>query len=535
MDLRLLRSGKWRIAAFALLLLCVAVMRGRAVAGRLPYSQHIDEIHLTSHANQMLVRHDLNPRFFRYPSLPIYLTLASMRVGAAFGPEVPPNRWKIARKGEPFAPARAFAVPRYVFSAFSVLTAGLVGWIARKLTGCTYMLLVAPLILATSRTFQTSAALYLNVDVVATFFVMAALAVSCAIWARGGPVLRWAVPGALTGMAIASKYSVALAVAPCVLSILLSSSEKRGKKVLAYAAATVFTFFLCVPYSLLTPGPFITDVIYEMNHYRTGHERFDGPPGIPQLVYYTSELFKDYGPATSLLAGVGAAWGLATKRRLVLVLLSLPVLMLLYMATNRVHFLRTVLPVFALFPVFAAAGVHAISSALRSRFQAFGGRPKRSLLALRVGSGLPVAVGCATAILFGNADAIFDRNLAPESRNRARDWLVSNGKDGSVVTAPELRFSNEALKLLGGREMAITAANLTKLVSTRRPAYAVVPAYPIAKRAGLTAAAGTLDAVRAVKGSKVFEADGADSRFRLGTFRSPEVVVNPALVIFRIP
>lgn len=535
MDLRLLRSGKWRVAAFVLLLLCVAAMRGRAVAGRLPYSQHIDEIHLTSHANDMLVRHDLNPRFFRYPSLPIYLTLGSMKVAAALGPNVPPNRWKVARKGEPFAPGLAFAVPRYVFSAFSVLIAALVGWIARKLTGSTYMLFVAPILLATSHTFQTSAVLYLNVDIVATFFVIAALAVSYGTWGREGPAFHWALPGALTGMAIASKYSVALVVVPCVLAIVLSSSERRLQKVLAYSIATLLTFFLCVPYSLLAPGPFLTDVIYEMNHYRTGHERFDGPPGIPQLAYYTSELLKDYGPATSLLAGVGAIWGLANRPRPVFVLLSLPVLMLLYMATNRVHFLRTVLPVFALFPVFAALGVHAMSSASKNAAQALIGRPRRSLLALRAGTGIPVVVGCATAVVFGNVDSIFDRNIAPESRNRASDWLASHGRDGSVVTAPELRFSNEVLRVFGGREMAITAANLTKVVATRRPTYAVVPAYPIAKRAGLTTAPGTLDTVRTMKGTKVFEADGADTRFRLGTFRSPEVVVNPALMIFRIP
>jgi len=139
------------------------------------------------------------------------------------------------------------------------------------------------------------------------------------------------------------------------------------------------------------------------------------------------------------------------------------------------------------------------------------------------------------ALTFGNAGAIFDLNLAPDSRNRARDWLESNAKGGTVATAQELHFANEALRVVGGREMAVTAANLTKLVSKRRPGYAVVPAYPVAKRAGLTASPATLEAVRTMKGAKVFEADGTDSRYRAGTFRVPETVANPALVIFRIP
>jgi hypothetical protein len=534
MDLRLLRSGRWRVAAFGLLLFGVAVMRARAVAGRLPYSQHIDEIHLTSHANGMLVRGDLNPRFFRYPSLPIYLTFGTMKIAAAFGSDVPPNRWKVARKGEPFSPSPVFAVPRFAFSALSVLTMGLVGWMAKKLTGSTYMLLVAPILLATSHTFQTSAVLYLNVDVIATFFVVAALAALCATWGREGRALTVAVPGVVTGMAVASKYSVALVVVPCLLAIALSGSKDRLKRSLVYLAAAAAAFVLCVPYSLLTPRPFFADVVYEMNHYRTGHERFDGPPGIPQLAYYTSELWKDYGPVTSLLACVGAAWGVVMRRRLVLTLLSLPVLMLLYMATNRVHFLRTVLPVFALVPVFAAAGIHALASALQNRIHSLT-RPKQRLFLLRVGAGVPVALGCALGLASGNVDSILDLNMAPDSRNRARDWLKSNAKGGAVVTATELRFSSDALGAVGGREIPVTVANLTKLVASRRPAYVVVPAYPTAKGGELTASPATLEAVRTMKGSKVFEADGVDSRYRPGMFRAPETMANPALVIFRIP
>jgi len=54
-------------------------------------------------------------------------------------------------------------------------------------------------------------------------------------------------------------------------------------------------------------------------------------------------------------------------------------------------------------------------------------------------------------------------------------FILELAKDGSVVTAPELHFSSDALNPIGGREMAVTAANLTKLVSSHRSAYAVVP------------------------------------------------------------
>jgi hypothetical protein len=531
MDPRRLRFGRWRFAAFALLLLCIAVTRGRAIAGRLPYGQHVDEIHLTSHAHEMLVRRDLNPRFFRYPSLPIYLTLGSMRLGAAFGPDVPPSRWKLSHKGDPFSPGSVLAVTRYVFSALSILTLALVGWMARRLTGSALMLLVAPVLLATSRTFQTSAAVYLNVDVVATFFVVAALAVLPSSRLNAGRGLLAVVPGVLTGMAVASKYSVVLVAVPCLLTIVLSRTERKAEKALIYVAVTVLVFVLCVPYSLLTPKAFLTDVLFEVRHYRTGHTQFEGPPGLPQIVYYTTELWKDYGPLTCIFAGIGAAWGVSQKSQPALTLLSLPVLMLLHMATNRVHFLRTVLPIFALVPVFAAAGLYALSSFVRDRACAFTGRPWSSGW-FRSVLGFFVTVGCGVAVALGNFDIVFDRNLEADSRNRATDWLASHAADGSVFVAPDLRFSVESLRLVGGREVTPTIANLGKLAS--RPAYVVVPAYPGPKHDHVALPTATLEALRSIKGAKVYEADGLDTRWQFRGLASG-AVLNPALAIFRVP
>lgn len=524
--------------AFALLLLCVAVTRGRAILGRLPYGQHVDEIHLTSHAHEMLLRRDLNPRFFRYPSLPIYLTLGSMRLGEAFSPEVPPNRWKLSHKGDPFSPGRIIAVPRFVFSASSILTLALVGWIAGRLTGSALGLLVAPVLLATSRTFQTSAVAYLNVDVVATFFVMAAL--GALLWSRGreraGPLAF--LPAVLTGMAVASKYSVVLVAVPCLSTIALSRTERKVQKALIFVATTVLVFVLCVPYSLLSPRAFVTDVLFEVKHYQTGHAQFEGPPGLPQIAYYATELWKDYGPVTTVFAALGATTGVFRMPKAVLTLLSFPVLMLLHMATNRVHFLRTVLPIFALVPVFAAVGLHSMSTFWRDRLCALTDRPW-TLRWFRGALGASVGVGCAVAVAFGNFGIVFDRNLEADSRNRAAHWLASHATDGSVVVAPELRFSSETLRLIGAREVATTAADLSKLASGRHPIYLVVAAYPGPKRAHVTVSPGTLDSIRSIsrgaaKVADVFEVDGADTRWQVRGL-TPGAVLNPALVIFRVP
>ena len=61
-----------------------------------------------------------------------------------------------------------------------------------------------------------------------------------------------------------------------------------------------------------------------MNHYIRGHPGYDGPSGLPQLIYYLEALLNEFGAAVCTLATVGAGYALWLNPRKALVFLTLP-------------------------------------------------------------------------------------------------------------------------------------------------------------------------------------------------------------------
>ena len=75
------------------------------------------------------------------------------------------------------------------------------------------------------------------------------------------------VPGLLAGLAAGSKYTLALAIAPVLLSIALYM--KPGHRIAASCAAIgamAAAFLVAVPYSLLDIPGFLNGVAAEMYH-----------------------------------------------------------------------------------------------------------------------------------------------------------------------------------------------------------------------------------------------------------------------------
>lgn len=464
-------------------LIVSAWARVSAVLGTAPYSQHVDEVHLTRTAVNMLKTGDPNPHFFKYPSLPIYLTALSMRLANA-GRAGGPSSWQIPTKGGPYEPPAGFVAARVLFALMSIVTLGLCGMIARSVFESDAALLVAPLVLSASHVFRTSGAGYLNVDIVNALFLTAALAASFSFWGRDTIALTALLPGLLVGLSAASKYTGGVALLPCALSILLGQKERRPSKVLVLGAAAAAAFVLAVPYSVLDRATFVADVRWEIHHYKTGHLRFDGPPGIPQLLYYMGELLRDYRAPALWLGLLGLVAGLVRDPRRTLTLASLPVGLLLHMCTNRVHFVRTVLPVFALTPVFVsgaiaevARGTGRVAARLRSKV----GTPGPSFLSAT--PGIVGAAAFASLWLTLDRSAVLDRDLRRDTRNVAVAWLREHAGDHTVLVASDLRVAPSRLQGLRAQGVKVQSiapdlADLPGLAAgARTPLYVVTPRY----------------------------------------------------------
>lgn len=453
--------------------------RVAAVLGTTPYSQHVDEVHLTRTAVNILKTGDPNPHFFKYPSLPIYVSALTMRA-ATPGRAGDPSKWQIPTKGGPYEPSRGFTALRVLFALMSIVALALSGVIARSLFDCDALLVLAPLFLSTSHVYQTSGALYLNVDVVTVLFLLGALTASFRHWGsdtvRGSALL----PGILVGLSTASKYTGGITLLPCALAIVLGQKRRRARKLVILCTAAALVFLVCVPYSVLDHTQFIADVKWEIHHYKTGHPRFDGPPGIPQLEYYWRELLRDYGPFVLMLTLLGFLSGLLHDVRRTLTFAALPLGLLLQMSTNRVHFVRTVLPVFALVPVLAAGGIAGIERAIsallsrsrwRDRVPRLGGRPAVP--------DLIAAIAFVGVWLTLDKSSVLDRGIAPDTRNIAATWLREHARGRIVFLAPELRMSPSRIEGLRTRSVAPRLADVTTVLAATHGElrYLVVPRF----------------------------------------------------------
>ena len=524
--------------AFALLIVVIAVARSIALAGRMPYSEHPDEQFLTRPAFLMLRTGDLNPHFFRYPSLPIYLAALVSKIGKAFT-TVPLADWRIPTLAAPYYPRAPFTAIRFVFSFFSVLTFAAVGLVAARVYRSQALLIAAPLVLASSHVYQHTGLDYLNVDVLAAAFTMGALATVFLSWERQSIVLKAVLPGVLLGLATACKYNAGLVAVPCILCILFAAPRRRLLMLFVFAATAAITFFVCVPYSILDFTKFRADVEWEIHHYRTGHAGFDGEPGLPQLGFYVAALVRDYSAATMVLAVpaalavpfVGRADQRADWRR-ILALLSLPLLTLAHMTTNRVHFLRTVVIVFVSSAILQAGAVVVVARALTALSGRLLPRGKtRGWL-----EPLLVTAGFALVAAALNPATLFDRNWDADQRNVSTDWIAARAKGATVFVPADVAFATDRPDAVHIQATAPGLGNLETLVAQNGsgPLYAIAPRYAGNRgreaRLSRELNAHVLETMRKLGGKPVLTLTGASSSPKFA-----EPVNNPELTVFALP
>jgi hypothetical protein len=329
------------------------------IASRGTYPLHKDERHITKSAVKMLQTGDLNPHFFKYGSLPIYLTAAAMGTGAVVA-KLQGSLTDVDEITSVYQPYYSHPTvslaPRWLFAFISVVALVLVGGLARHAFGHSALWVAPPCALLCSDLFLWSSWGYLNVDVVATALCLGALLHLIVTLNSTTLLHRAIIPALFCGAVTATKINSGLLGVPFLLVILLGPREKWAAHLSWLFGLSLLAYMVCSPFTFLDHKRFLRDVLSEFAHYRNGHPGRRGEPGLWQLRYYWGVLVRDIGAELAGLGVVGVLYGIATRTRNTLLLLSLPVAMLLHMATNRTNFPRTVMPVYAVFTVFVGLG-----------------------------------------------------------------------------------------------------------------------------------------------------------------------------------
>lgn len=339
----------------------------------LPYLAHTDEPTQYNPAVNIVTTGDLNPHFFNYPSLTIYLNAAVFYVGYGVGrltgaftslADVQPIHTLQMSVGRVGTPA-LLLLGRAVTAVIGMATVGLLFALTRRLTRWIWGALLAVLWLAVSLP-HVQLSHYMTVDVMATAFVVATLAACAEALAcdDGVRARRWLWAAAICGgLATSCKYNYAvLAVSVGLTGLLLTGAwREKAKRVLLSGVLFCAAFALTSPFVLLDAGAAFPAIRSEMRHYATGHLGVTGS----SFLWYLGYLWRS-NPFYLLVGVPGIGLALWRTKRIAAPPAAFFVLYFALIGGQAVHFDRNVLPALVLLIAGVGAAVDALADLLTS-------------------------------------------------------------------------------------------------------------------------------------------------------------------------
>ncbi len=454
-------SGRRRAAFICAVLTVVLCLGGlkldfAQISSTLPYPRQVDEPTIADAAHHMLTTGSLHPVTFGYPALPKYLAAAGMAFGFLRG-STHFNVTSVDRIGNVGYPYYNWPAPmegaRQAFALTAAAALLITAWCAWLAWGEPLVILLAPALVLVSPLFFYHSWNYLNVDIVDTMFVIATVA---AVLDGGRRPSLWRcaiLPGALAGLAVASKYTMAIAIVPVLLGVWLYVAHGRRVSAAVLACVSMVAAFLMgAPYSLIDLPHFLNGVAYEGHWYASGQAGYTSPAGWSQLTFHLGHLVSDFGVAGVSLAVLGVAVSARADWRRTAVLLSVPVGLLLLLMPQQTHYTRNVLALHPIVGLFAALGlVAACRWVLRRR------APD---VRWRAAAVLAAAVLVALAFPWPHVVDMF--RLRTDSRNIATAWLDAEvPNQWTIVVTKQLDFDTRPLEANGHRVMQVDLLGAT--------------------------------------------------------------------------
>ena len=430
-------------SAWLLLLLPLSLFLWTGQRG-LDYGEHWDEAFQIQMVQHSVQEETLLPDWYNYPSVSYWLSLAALT------PELLKADWSeigthgplavgAPIKGSASAQAQLLEATRapsfllrmrMLFLCVSALSILGVFCAVRRTAGNWEALFAASLIATSFELAYHSR--WVAPDAVLTGVVALSLAALLKIYRSGGSLVCL---GLLAGIATGTKYTAGLLLLPLLFAWWRTAPERQPKRLFAALASFLGAFLVTTPGALLQPVRFWRDVAFERFHYgEAGHYGFTVEPGWEHLSLSLRWLSSDLGsPFTpwalfiTFLVLVGAVSSWRRDKTEATLILIFPLAWLLFFSTQKVLFVRNLLPLAPSFALLAARGLSYIS-------QSFPGRAKAIPVALS--AGLLVA---NASWLYTASDSIIRKNQGEDSStSELLSWLATERDDRSVFLSEAL-------------------------------------------------------------------------------------------------
>jgi len=376
----------------------------------------------------------LNPHFFAYGSLPLYLLRLVAHLLSFLAPlsrlltSWPSLAEALTTFGRPSDVDYLTLLGRALAALAGTANIYLTYLVGKRVHGSKVGLLAATFSALT--VFQIQVAHFYAVDIFLNLFVLLVIYFALGL-AQGGGRGEAALLGATFGWALATKFSAAslVFVLFCAFAIRYWRRRDEGwREVVSLALLTLLctalAFFFAQPYAILDWDPFWARVMTEGGMVRGIRDypytrQYAGTT--PFLYQITQTILWAMGPALGIVAWGGLLFALWRSRRLEpreLLLLAWVVPYFLITGSFYVKFLRYMLP---LFPFLYIMGAKMLLS-IRERFT---GGVARS--AWQITLGLVVALSLLYSLAF---ESIYAR---PHSRVQASEWIYRHIPSGSTL------------------------------------------------------------------------------------------------------
>ncbi|MBT8493980.1 MAG: glycosyltransferase family 39 protein [Deltaproteobacteria bacterium] len=374
-----LAGRRWRILALLAIVALAFVLRVPHAGAGFPYLHHWNEPESASTALRMMVTGDLNPQFFNYGTLPIYLyvgvdVLNYFRLmGKPAGAEshltsldelefsvAPKERWNVSHPS-------FYHWNRLVSVVFGTATVVSVYFLGAALSGPAVGL-IAALWLALAP-FHIVHSGRITPDALVTFLALNVVLFSIRFLDRER-LSDLATAFAFAGLACATKYNTAVMMILPV-ALLGWSALKKPSRINLWQGALllalpVLLFLTAMPYAILDLPGFLRGAGLEVRHYRVdGHGPLTSEPGWQQIKFQAAEFWRNNGILAIALAigGVAANW----RRSKYLWLLLAPALYFAFMIQMRPNFHRNFLVLYPFVAIWIASALVLLHRALASR------------------------------------------------------------------------------------------------------------------------------------------------------------------------
>ncbi len=341
--------------AVALVLLIGGALRYAGIRWGLPnelhlFSYHPDEFHSLRGAFALSTG-DLNPHFFNYGSLYLYLVAFSCLLLAGGHLSL------VSVHQFPGMLQDWTLVGREVSVLAALLTVVTVYWIGRQIAGHRQGLVAA--LLCAVFPIHVLHSHYGTVDVTLGLFTALALLFAIRIYQHPSS-LNYCLAGLAVGLAASTKYAgVIVVVAPLTAHLLRLCRQRaeptRSRNLLWLLVLSAGAFAASSPYTLMDWQHARQDILYEMQHMRVGEE--PARSADPNGYWFHLQSLTVTTTGATILAILGI-WGLLREERYRgpgLVLAVFTVVWLAVIGASGVRYMRYEMPLVPAIAVLAAA------------------------------------------------------------------------------------------------------------------------------------------------------------------------------------